>query len=470
MNDTRTKYLIKNTLIFTLENIATKFISFILIPLYTNVLSTAEYGTIDLVSTISTLVIPIITLNISEAVMRFNLDKDSDEDEVTKIGITILGAGALVCLAIIPISNKLVTLSNWSNLIYFYVIFMASCQLFLADLRGKEMLIQYSFGNILNTLLIAIFNIIFLVVLKWGIDGYLISFILSAIIVSVYAFIVGNDFKAVKKCIDYKKMKEMLKFSVVLIPNSFMWWIMNSLDHIMVTTMIGVGANGIYAISYKLPTLISVVSSIFMQAWQYSAIRESGAEDESKYTNSVFNKIVGINMIIGIVIMAIVKPFLRMYTSLDYYDAWRYTPFLIIGSVYLSLASFMSTTYTVHKDSSGFLLSGSVGAGLNVLLNFALIPCAGIYGAAIATCISYVAVFIFRLFHTRKYIRYNIQTYEFVMGSIFLVISMCLTFFDRFLARSLQFILIGITCKMFKKIWFPFVNELIKKIGNRKNG
>ena len=85
--ESRIKYLFKNTAIFTIGNFATKVISFFLIPLYTNVLTTSEYGIVDLVVTISTITVPIITLNMMEAVMRFNLDKGADNNKFTKIGI-----------------------------------------------------------------------------------------------------------------------------------------------------------------------------------------------------------------------------------------------------------------------------------------------------------------------------------------------------------------------------------------------
>ncbi len=83
----RTGYLIKNTALFALGNLGTKIISFFLIPLYTNVLSTEQYGIVDLVVTISTIVVPILSLNIAESVMRFNLDRDADRNKITKIDI-----------------------------------------------------------------------------------------------------------------------------------------------------------------------------------------------------------------------------------------------------------------------------------------------------------------------------------------------------------------------------------------------
>ena len=76
-------------------------------------------------------------------------------------------------------------------------------------------------------------------------------------------------------CMDESKFEGVTKIndhefefhnSVVLIPNTFMWWIMNSSDRVMVTYMIGAAANGIYAVSYKLPTLVSTLTGIFNQA------------------------------------------------------------------------------------------------------------------------------------------------------------------------------------------------------------
>ena len=83
----RTKYLFKNTIIFTIGNLASKLIAFFLIPLYTNVLTTKEYGTIDLVITICTIAVPILTLNIMEGIMRFNLDEKSNKNKITKKGV-----------------------------------------------------------------------------------------------------------------------------------------------------------------------------------------------------------------------------------------------------------------------------------------------------------------------------------------------------------------------------------------------
>lgn len=462
--ESRTKYLFKNTAIFTLGNLATKVISFFLIPLYTNVLTTSEYGTVDLVVTISTIAVPIITLNIMEAVMRFNLDKDADKDKITKIGIVILFFGILFGLILIPLCGLWDQISSLSVLVYFYVICSASSQVFLCDLRGKELLIQYSIGNVLNTLLIAGFNILFLLVFKLGITGYLLAYTIANAIVAVYALLIGKGYRAITACLDKQKMTEMLKYSIVLIPNSFMWWVMNSSDHVMVTSMIGAAANGIYAISYKLPTLISTFTGIFNQAWSYSAIREEGAEDEETYNNKVFKSMVAIIMLVGILMMLAIKPFLKVYVAEDYYSAWKYTSFLIIGCVFMTLGTFMSTSYIVHKDSKGFLISGTFGALFNIVLNFLLIPRIGVYGAAFATCVSYIAVFTFRAFHTRKYIHYKVVNFEFLLGTIALVVSGVMMYFDNIWSLMIQILITVIIVYSFKGTWLPMLQAIVRKV------
>lgn len=457
MTDSRNKYLLKNTTIFAIGNFATKLISFFLIPLYTNALTTSEYGTVDLVTTISTIAVPILTLNIGEAVMRFNLDRDVDRDGITKIGMSVLLMGMLAGSVLIPLSNLFVPASGLAPLIYFYVLFSATSQVFLCDLRGKEMLVQYSIGNVLNTLLIVAFNILFLLVFKLGIKGYLLAYTMAFAIVTIYALVVGKGYRAIKTAFDSEKARAMLRYSIMLIPNSFMWWIMNSSDHIMVTSMVGVAANGIYAISYKLPTLITTITQIFTQAWSYSAIREEGAADEAEYNNRVFRVMIAVVMITGICMMAVIKPFLKIYVSPEYYSAWQYTPFLTVGCAFLTLASFMSTSYTVHKDSLGFLFSGLMGALLNVVLNFLLIPVIQTYGAALATCVSYIVVFVFRLFHTRKYLRYEVMTKEFIVGVALLLVTGCLMFVDSIVAQIAQGILAAIAIVSFRNAWLPIV-------------
>ena len=469
-SESRGRYLAKNTAIFAIGNVASRLISFFLVPLYTNILTTAEYGVVDLVNTLCTVLAPILILNINEAVMRFALDKGANYKKIMSTGLTVFVGAILFGILVIPASSLFSEVAPYSTYIYFYTVTLAGSQLFLCYLRGKENIAFYSVGSVLQTMTIALFNILFLAVLHKGIKGYFLAYIISNIITILFAFIAGNVREVIRNYkFDIKLTKEMAAYSVVLIPNTFMWWIMNSSDRVMVTSIIGVAANGIYAVSYKLPSLVSTMTGIFNQAWSYSAIREDGAEDENEYNNIVFNRLISIVMLLSIALLTIVKPFLRLYVGMDYYSAWEYTPFLIIGSAYLTLATFMATSYTVHKDSSGYLFSATFGAVLNIVLNFLLIPIIHVYGAAFATCISYIAVFAFRLIHTKKYIKYDIKNKEFIGGSVLLILSSISLFLDNYFGVIIQSIILLLAVWLYAKTWIPIVRQIAKKIAGRKD-
>ena len=451
----RNKYLLKNTVIFSIGNFGTKIISFFLDPLYTNILTTREYGTVDLIYTIGMVLVPLLTLNIGESIMRFALDKDADCDKIMSTGITILIFGAIIGLLILPIANLFESVSNYSIYIYLYTLTLAFSQIFLCYLRGKEFLLKYSIGNIIQSLTIAIFNIIFLIGMKKGIEGYLMAYILANVCTGLYGFWAGKVNLVIKKySIDIELSKNMIKYSVVLIPNSFMWWIMNSSDRMMVSAMISVTANGVYAVAYKIPTLLSTITTIFNQAWSYSAIREDESEDKEEYNNRVYDNLVTIVIVVATGLLMIMKPFLSVYVGKEYYAAWHYVPYLIVGFVFMTLGSFIATSYTVHKDSMGFLISGTVGAIINLILNFILIPMMGVSGAAFATCISYFGVFAYRIKDTQKYIKLRVFKRKQICGYALLILSAMTCYLDNCIGQTLlviEFICIILLNKEFVK-------------------
>lgn len=451
----RNKYLLKNTVIFSIGNFGTKIISFFLVPLYTNILTTREYGTVDLIYIIGMVLVPLLTLNIGESIMRFALDKDADCDKIMSTGITILIFGAIIGLLILPIANLFENVSDYSIYIYLYTLTLAFSQIFLCYLRGKEFLLKYSIGNIIQSLTIAIFNIIFLIGMKKGIEGYLMAYILANVCTGLYGFWAGKVNLVIKKySIDIELSKNMIKYSVVLIPNSFMWWIMNSSDRMMVSAMISITANGVYAVAYKIPTLLSTITTIFNQAWSYSAIREDESEDKEEYNNRVYDNLVTIVIVVATGLLMIMKPFLSVYVGKEYYAAWHYVPYLIVGFVFMTLGSFIATSYTVHKDSMGFLISGTVGAIINLILNFILIPMMGVSGAAFATCISYFGVFVYRIKDTQKYIKLRVFKRKQICGYALLILSAMTCYLDNCIGQTLlviEFICIILLNKEFVK-------------------
>ena len=425
----RIKYLIKNSLIFALGTLGTKIINFLLVPLYTNVLLPDEYGIADLVFTLGTFLVPILILNINEAILRFSLDKESDSNKIMSVGLLAIIAMVCVSLFIYPLISLYDEISDYSIYVLFYIISSGCNTIFMYNLRGKELLVRFSIGNIINACTVAFMNILLLKVLGWGVEGYFLAYIVANVVTMLYAFFAGNVFTTIRHfSIDKKLMLYMLKYSIVLIPNSFMWWVMDSSNRIMLTAISGAAVTGMYAVAAKIPSFVSVVSSIFNQAWNYSAIKESDSSDRLAYNDKIFDYLFFAVTVIASGILLVLKPFMSIYVEASYYESWRYTPPLIFGAVILVLSTFLSSTYTVAKDSKGFLISATVGAASNIILNLVLTPLLGAFGAAISSCLGYSAVFIYRFFDTKKYLKLSVFTVKHVMQIICLAVAVVATY------------------------------------------
>ncbi|MCR5798806.1 MAG: oligosaccharide flippase family protein [Lachnospiraceae bacterium] len=468
----RRGYLAKNTFIFAIGSLGTKIIAFFLVPLYTNVLTTEEYGIIDLLFTICTVLAPLVILNIGESLMRFPLDKDSDRTGIISTGISIWGIALLITLFAIPITHVVFPvvflhqaqyISEYSFYLCACIFMLASSQLFLCYLRGKEELLKYSIGNIINAGLIAGFNILFLVSFKLGIKGYFLAYILANLITSIYACIAGKVILELKAFhIDVALTKNMIRYAMVLAPNTFLWWVTNSSDRIMVTALVSEAANGVYAVSYKIPSLLTGLVQIFNQAWSYSAIRENDSDDKEAYSNKVFRGLFATASFVAVSIFLVIKSFLRVYTGKEFYESWKYTPYLVIGFVFLSLGSFLATPYVVEKDGKGFLFSAALGATINILLNLILIPKMKVNGAAVATLLSYVGVFIYRLFDTRKYIRIKISDLKYFTCLFIMIISGVSLFFNGIAYEIIRIICVIVIPCVFGKEF----RELVKGVSH----
>ena len=193
--ESRKKYLLKNTIFFSIGNFGSKIINFFLVPLYTNILSVAEYGTVDLMTILTTVLVPIITLNLSEAVLRFSLDKDADREKILNIVTLVSMITALISIVMIPVLKIFEITSPYSLLLAMYILTFSISSILLCYMRGIEKLLDYSVISIIQTILIATLNIIFLTKFKMGIRGYIVAYIVSYITTIILCFIRSNMIK-----------------------------------------------------------------------------------------------------------------------------------------------------------------------------------------------------------------------------------------------------------------------------------
>lgn len=421
----KNKYLLKNSAIFAIGNIGTKLINFFLVPYYTYVLSSEQYGTVDLLFTVCSLIIPVVMCNINEAVMRFLMDKNGCDDEIGSVAVCFMMFGMIGGLILIPVFSSIAITRPYVLEMYLYIILNAAHSVVFYYLRGKEELMKYAICSILTTVFIGLFNILLLTVLNAGIRGYFLAYDISYLITIVIAIIWGREYQVIGKFkIEKKMIKSMFRFSIALVPNALLWWMINSSDRIMVSAMVGLSANGLYGVSYKIPSLLTTLSNIFMQAWTYSAISEKNENAGDAYTNYVFDKLFGLMALVSGGLLLFNKLLFRILFSISYFEAWKYSPALIFGFFFLTMATFIGTSYYVEKNTVGTMLSALTGAVINIILNFLLIPIVGTNGAAIATALSYLTIFVYRYHDTKRYVKIRIfkKKYLFTLLILFLLL------------------------------------------------
>jgi O-antigen/teichoic acid export membrane protein len=419
----RYKKLFTDTGLFAISNFGSKILTFLLVPLYTSVLSTEEYGSVDIITTTVNLLYPVLTLSIFDATLRFALDKKYDNKAVFSTSMLLTGVASVILLIATPFLKG--TDNLFGQYWWFFVgIFVTSAlQMCLSNyIKGCDKTKIFAIQGILYTVVFLLLNIWFLLFLKIGLKGYLLSMIIACAASCLYMLLASKCYSdLVPFTIDKKVCKEMLSYSVPMILTSIAWWINASADKYMILGLVGVGANGLYGVAHKIPTIFSTFSNLFSQAWRISAISTYDEADKQAYYSKVY-KVYSLICIYGCLILTFASQLIaKILFKADFYQAWMLVPPLVLAALFEAYAGFLASTYAAAKKTKFLSISTCIGAVVNIILNFALIKAIGTIGAPIATMLSFVVVWLMRLKVMRSFmpIKMNIGK---SISSVFIVI------------------------------------------------
>lgn len=404
--------LFKNLGLFTIGSFGSKLIAFLLLPLYTYLLSTTDYGMVDLLQSTALLLTPILLLSIQDATLRFGMDPEYKKEDVLSTSINIIIKGTLILLIGIVFSYVFgifkISFIYWIFL-FFIFFFGALNNCFTLYLKSKDKATVIAVGGIIGTLITCVSNILFLVIFKFGINGYMFSNIIGILSQLVYQFIIGKiyqDFHIRK----YNNIsKPMIKYSAPLIANSISWWVNTSIDRYIITWMLDVTVNGIYAVAYKIPSILATFQATFYNAWSISAISEFDKNDNDGFIgqNYVLYSFVSIVICSGILLLNI--PIASILYSKDYFIAWKCVPFLLVSTVFNGIAQFEGSLFAAVKKTKQVSITTIVGAIINIIFNIILIYKFGIVGAAFSTLLGYGFTWLLRTVILRKFIRMRVN-------------------------------------------------------------
>lgn len=421
------KYLGKNIGILTISSFGTKLLSFLLVPLYTNLLSTTEYGIYDFFNTTISLLIPILTINIHDSVLRFSLDAtEENKKHIFTTGLRLVVCSSLfIAISIFVNSTFSLILIIKRYPVYFFLMYvgMAFYQLLSNCARGFDRIKEVAISGVISSTTGLLLNVYLLAVVRMGLEGYLIATIVSAIIPSVYLSIKLRiwHYISLKRC-NNEIRKQMVLYSAPLVLNAVGWWINNASDRYVVIALCGVAANGIYSVGYKIPSILNVFQTIFNQAWILSSVKEYDPEDTDGFFSKTYNVYNALLVIVCSFIICFNKMLAGFLYQKDFFVAWKYVPYLTIAIIFGALSGVIGGVFSATKDSKIFGLSTIIGAGVNVLLNIILVYIWGPIGAAVATMISYFVVWIIRLISLRQYMSLHLYLKRDLLAYCILII------------------------------------------------
>ena len=455
------KELIKNTIIISIGKFSTQLISFLLLPLYTSLLKTSEYGEYDFLNTISIFLIPCVTLLMEEGMFRFLIDAKTDKQKGEVFSATFIFSALsfLIWGILIFIVGNILHYAYTTYLI-FYILASLLSALAGSTARGLSKFKLYSLFSFLSSLLTILLNILFILGLHMGLDSLFLSYIIGNSIVSIWLLLKIYVFKYVRKENINKKITiDMIKYSFPLVPNSISWNAIGLTDRLLIVNILGSAKNGVYSVGLRFPTIINTCYSYFNLSWKESASKVVNKEDKNEFYNSVYINLNRFLICVSILVIAFLPFIFNFLIKKDYQEAYIYIPLMIISVYFSNLSNFCSGIFSAYKDTKILAQTTIIATIINFVVGFLLIRKIGLFASIFATMIAYIVIYFYRNYKLKKYI--VLQHDKYVFSHIIILLLVTFSYYLKNTWILLFSLIVAI-------IYSYYVNsELIKPILNK---
>lgn len=440
----RGKELAKNTAILTFGKICTQFISFFLLPLYTAVLDTAEYGTYDLLITYSTLLLPLFNWQLDQGVFRFMLDVRDNVEGQKKIFSSVFAvntAQSAVYVALIVIVSRFVNLYNvW--FLALYVVALIYLNLLLQFARGQGKNVVYAVAGFISASVTVVLNVITLVILKLGLDGLYISTITAYILAVLYLVIAVKPWRYLRiKEIKLSVLKSVCRYSLPLIPNNLAWWVVNVSDRLIVSHILGVGQNGIYTVANKFSNVFISFYNIFNLSWTESVSLHYQDEDRDKFLSETITTLYKLFSCACLGIVALMPFIFPIFINENYNEAYPQIPILMYAMLMRVIVGLYSCIYIAMKNTKKVAYTSAAAAVINIAVHLLLINKIGLYAASISTLVAFGSMAVIRYIDINKTVKMKIST-PVLISSFVLGIALMISYYQQNTVLDIIFLVI----------------------------
>ena len=460
------KDLAKNTAIVSIGKICTQLITFFLLPVYTAVLSNEEYGVVDLLNTLTSLLLPIATLQIEQGIFRYLLDCRENKEKQTTLITTVskfILVQSAICILIFLCASPFIH-NEYKYFLMANLLMGILSSISLQICRGLGDNKTYAVGSFITGALTVILNVIFIVAFKWGAYGMLIATAISNLLCAIYVFVKKKIYKYIDiKQNDKKLLKDIVKYSVPLIPNMISWWIVSASDRTIISAVIGVAQNGIYSAANKFSGIFSTLYSVFNLTWTESASININSEDRDEFFSKIFDFIVRFFGSLCLGTIAVMPFVFGILVNEKFAESYYQIPILILGSVFNILVSFLGSVYVAKKLTKEIAKTSIIAAIINIVVNVALINQIGLYAASISTVIAYFAMFIYRWIDVKKYVSIKTNKTLLAVHSVSFLVAIITSYLKLKIISIVVLLAVIIIAIYINKDSAKYLTEIVKK-------
>ena len=406
----RTGKLVKNTVILGFGQFLPRLLALITLPILTAALSTSDYGIYDLILSMESLIMPLMTLQIQQGIFRKIIQYgEKKASEIISTAYFFVLTSMLVWCPIIFCIFKFAVgyTSGVSITIYLFFVFCSLFDVFGQTSRGIGYNSKYSVGIVLYSVLNTIFLVLLYYTGKITIISVLGSSLVAYCISCIYYLISVKIYKQIdRKLYSRTELKDLLSYSVPMIPSSIALWIVNLSDRLLVTFFLGTSLNGIYAVANKIPNLFASVYSVFNLAWTETAARVMDKDkDADAYYEKMFDVLFGFLSGAMLLLISITPVLFRILINSKFDEAYQQIPILFMGVFFNCIVSFFGGIYVAKQQTKQVGYSSLAGAVINFVVNIAFIRNIGLYAASVATVVAFLIISIYRMIDVKKYVK-----------------------------------------------------------------
>lgn len=468
----RNRELAVNTVVLGIGQFVPKLLALIVLPILTTYLNANEYGVYDLIISFSNLLIPILTLQIQQAVFRHLLackDKDDKQKYINSSFLFTISSS----LVILPICYVVLRHLNITPL---YSVFI--CILFFAEgiyhllgqiVRGLGNNLKYSISVTVYSATNMLLTVLAVACIKMGLIGVVVSLTIAYLCADVYMIVASGMYRYISlKFFSREYLKQLLAFSIPIVPSSIALWVVNLSDRMVILRFLGTSANGIYAVSNRIPSLYNTAYHVFNLAWTETASRVSDDGNPAGYYSKLFRIL--FNFLIGVMLIMIsITPMVfKVLVRGNYGSAIFQVPILYFGVFFNSFVNFYSGIYIALKRTKQIGISSFAGAILNLAINLLMVQKYGLYAASLSTAISFMVIVLYRAYDLNKVVKIVYHPTEIALGMTFFLICSIFLYIGDWRLILLDYMIAIIYNYKMNIDFVKRLNKLAMRIFNKK--